>query len=370
LKQPSKHIRVIISGGGTGGHVFPAISIADEIKRRSSGAEILFVGALNRMEMDRVPAAGYKIIGLPVSGFRRKLTLNNLPVLWNLLRSTMMARKIIGDFRPDVIVGVGGYASAPVLRSAARKGIPVLIQEQNSYAGITNKLLARRVNKICVAYEHMERYFPKNKIVITGNPVRNLLLSEKLRHDGIKYFGLNDDMPVLLVVGGSLGAGTINEAMLEGSDKLVKSNVQVIWQTGKYYYGSIKEKMQQLEHSNIHVYDFISRMELAYNVADLLVSRAGAISISEICLMGKASILVPSPNVAEDHQTRNAMALVEENAAVMIKDTEAKQKLVSEALQLITDEKACNDLSKNSLRLAKPEATSRIVDEVYKLINV
>jgi UDP-N-acetylglucosamine--N-acetylmuramyl-(pentapeptide) pyrophosphoryl-undecaprenol N-acetylglucosamine transferase len=367
LKQ-SDTIRIIIGGGGTGGHIFPALSIADEIMRRSPTAEILFVGALNRMEMEKVPAAGYKITGLPVSGFKRNLSLKNLRVLWNLLRSIIRARKIVIRFNPDLVIGVGGYASGPILRSAARRGIPTLIQEQNSYAGMTNKLLARRVRKICVAYSHMERYFPKEKLVLTGNPVRTLIKSEKQRHDAVKYFELEENRPVLLVLGGSLGAGTINEAMLEEALLIGSHEVQVIWQTGKNYFESVQNKLSGYIHKNIHVYDFISRMDLAYNIADLVISRAGAISISEICLMGKASILVPSPNVAEDHQTKNAMALVEEEAAILIKDSEAKQDLIPRALMLIADTGACNKLSKNSQRLAKPEATSRIVDEAFKLL--
>lgn len=320
--------------------------------------------------MERVPAAGYKIIGLPVSGFQRRLTLKNVVVLWDLMLSIFMARRIINDFKPLIAIGVGGYASGPVLRSATRRGIPALIQEQNSYAGVTNKLLAKRARKICVAYENMERYFPKDKIVITGNPVRNLIISDRLREEGLKYFDLNDKLPVLLVIGGSLGARTINEAMLEGLERLSKSEIQVVWQTGGYYYESIQQKLSLTAHKNVHVHNFISRMDLAYNVASLLISRAGAISISEICVTGRASILVPSPNVAEDHQTKNAMALVDEKAAVMVKDKDAKQQLVSKALELIENLEFCDVLAANSKRLAKPDATSRIVDEVFKLLEV
>jgi UDP-N-acetylglucosamine--N-acetylmuramyl-(pentapeptide) pyrophosphoryl-undecaprenol N-acetylglucosamine transferase len=368
LKQPDD-IRIIISGGGTGGHIFPALAIADEIMRRKPETDILFVGALGRMEMEKVPAAGYKIIGLPVSGFQRKLSLKNLLVIWNLLRSIVKAGKIISDFQPDVVIGVGGYASGPVLRTAASRGIPTLIQEQNSYAGITNKLLARKASTICVAYHYMEKYFPVGKIHLTGNPVRTFNISEKLRHDGLKYFDLRDRIPVILVIGGSLGAATINEAMLNGTTMLIKQQVQVIWQTGKYYINSVQKSMLAIDHENIRIYDFISRMDLAYNVADLVISRAGAISISEICLVGKASILVPSPNVAEDHQTKNAKALLGENAAEMISDKDAKEQLVLRALELVTDHARCHSLSINSKRLAKPDATSRIVDEVFKLIE-
>jgi UDP-N-acetylglucosamine--N-acetylmuramyl-(pentapeptide) pyrophosphoryl-undecaprenol N-acetylglucosamine transferase len=369
LKQQSEHIKVLISGGGTGGHIFPAISIADEIKRRLPDSKILFVGARDRMEMEKVPAAGYKIIGLPVSGFQRKLTLKNFTVLWNLLRSVIMARRIIFDFKPTIAIGVGGYASGPVIRRAARSGIPTLIQEQNSYAGVTNRLLAKKVKKICVAYKNMGRYFPQDKIIITGNPVRNLVISEKLKVESLKYFNLVDNKPVLLVIGGSLGARTINEAMLDGIEKLNKSGIQVIWQTGSFYSDSIQQKLSMIEHRNIHACAFITRMDLAYNVADLVISRAGAISISELCVTGRASILVPSPNVAEDHQTKNAMALVDEKAAEMIRDMDAKQQLVSKALELIEKPELCSILAANSKRLAKPDATSHIVDEVMKLLE-
>jgi UDP-N-acetylglucosamine--N-acetylmuramyl-(pentapeptide) pyrophosphoryl-undecaprenol N-acetylglucosamine transferase len=369
LKKQHENMRILISGGGTGGHIFPAISIADEIIRRLPQAEILFVGAVDRMEMDKVPAAGYKIIGLPVSGFQRKITLKNVKVFWNLFRSVIIARRIVRDFKPAIAIGVGGYASGPVLRSAANRGIPTLIQEQNSYAGVTNKLLAKKVLKICVAYEHMEQFFPKMKLVHTGNPVRNLNLSEKHREDGFKFFNLKTDKPVLLVIGGSLGARTINEAIIGDLKKLNDSGIQVIWQTGSYYYDQIQKELAIIDHKYIHVHDFISRMDLAYNVANLVISRAGAISISELCVTGKASVLVPSPNVAEDHQTKNALALVEEKAAVMIKDSDAKQKLVNKALELISKPEECDLLAANSKRLAKPEATARIVDEVFKLVE-
>jgi UDP-N-acetylglucosamine--N-acetylmuramyl-(pentapeptide) pyrophosphoryl-undecaprenol N-acetylglucosamine transferase len=369
LKPLPENIKILISGGGTGGHIFPAISIADEIKRRLPKAEFLFVGAADRMEMEKVPAAGYKIIGLPVSGFKRHLTLKNFKVLWNLFRSIIIARRIIKDYKPAVVIGVGGYASGPVLRSAANTGIPTVIQEQNSYAGVTNKLLAKKVLKIFVAYDKMERYFPKDKLVITGNPVRNLVISEKLKEEGYSFFGLDKNLPVLLVVGGSLGARTINEAMMDGLDLLDKSKAQVVWQTGGYYFETIKQKMEGLTYKNIHVHDFIYRMDLAYNVADLVISRAGAISISELCLTGKASVLVPSPNVAEDHQTKNAMALVDKKAAVMIKDIDAKQNLVPNAIHLISDLNACKELAANSKKLARPDATSHIVNEIFKILE-
>jgi len=369
LRKQHDNMNILISGGGTGGHIFPAISIADELRRRYPQAEILFVGAKKRMEMERVPAAGYNIIGLPITGFQRKLTFRNFLVGWNLLVSIIKARKIIKEFKPVIAIGVGGYASGPVLRSAARMGIPTLLQEQNSYAGVTNKLLAKKATKICVAYKNMDRYFPKEKIVLTGNPVRNFVISDALNREGLDYFKLNNNLPVLLVIGGSLGARTINEAMLLGIEKLARSKIQVIWQTGKIYFESVKQKLLSTDCKNIHVFDFISRMELAYNVADLLISRAGAISISEICVTGRASVLVPSPNVAEDHQTKNAMALVEEHAAVLVTDKDAREKLIDMALDLINKPDVCRQLSSNSKRLAKPDATIKIVDEVVNILN-
>lgn len=366
---PDEQIRIIISGGGTGGHIFPAISIADEIKRRNKDAAILFVGAMGRMEMERVPAAGYEIKGLPVSGFQRKLTLKNLEVLINAWRSLKISRKILNDFRPDIAIGVGGYASGPLLRSASGMGVPTLLQEQNSYAGVTNKLLAKRAEKICVAYSDMERYFPAEKIVFTGNPVRNIQLSDELKVEGVKHFNLTNKNPVILVVGGSLGARTINRAILNQIERLIGANVQVIWQTGKIYYSGIIERVKNKDLSNIKIFDFISRMDLAYNVADVMISRAGAISISEICLTGIAAVLVPSPNVAEDHQTKNAMALVNQKAALMIKDAEAEEKLVPKVLEIIGDRRLIEELAKNSLKLAKPDSTQQIVDEVFKIIE-
>lgn len=370
MKTKGKNIRVMISGGGTGGHIFPAVSIADELMRVNKETEIQFVGAIGRMEMERVPAAGYRIEGLPVRGFQRKLTLKNIKVLWDAYRSTRIARKMVRDFKPDIAIGVGGYASGPLLRSAANLQVPTLLQEQNSYAGVTNKLLAKKARKICVAYKNMDRFFPGEKIVLTGNPVRKIEISSALKKEAYAHFGLKEDLPVLLVVGGSLGARTLNDAMLKNYDALVATKVQVVWPTGKYYYKEMTEKIKGREKANIKVIDFVSRMDLAYNVSDLMISRSGAISISEICLTGKASILVPSPNVAEDHQTKNAMALVEENAALMVKDAEAEDKMISMALELIYDKSKLEDLSKNSLKMARPDATARIVDEVYKILNV
>ena len=369
MKQLNKNIKVIISGGGTGGHIFPAISIADELKRRNENIQILFVGAENRMEMERVPAAGYEIKGLPVSGLQRKLTFKNIVVLINLFKSIHIANKIVKEFKPDVAIGVGGYASGPIIRSAARKGIPTLLQEQNSYAGITNKLLAKRASKICVAYDNMEKYFPKEKIVLTGNPVRNIPISDPLRKEGMNHFMLSPELPVLVVVGGSLGARTINEAILNKIDFLKEQNIQILWQTGKYYYDEIQKKMNSKIPKNIHILDFISRMDLAYNVADVIISRAGAISISEICLTGRAAILLPSPNVAEDHQTKNALALVEKKAAIMIADKDAKNELTKKVMELFARSELREELSENAKKLAMPNSTSLIVDEVNNLIE-
>lgn len=369
MKKLDTHIRIIISGGGTGGHIFPAISIADELKRRDANTEILFVGALGRMEMERIPAEGYKIIGLPVTGLQRKFTLKNFQVIINLFKSQKMAKKIINEFKPQIVIGVGGYASWPILHAAAKTGVPALIQEQNSYAGISNRLLAKKVSKVCVAYKGMDKYFPEDKIVNTGNPVRNIQISGTLQKEGFEYFSLKENTLVLLVIGGSLGARTINESISKNINLLENSNFQIIWQTGKKYFEEINKRGNKIAGSNIHIYDFISRMDLAYNVADLVISRAGAISISELCLTGRPSILVPSPNVAEDHQTKNAMALVKESAAIMITDKNAEKELISKALELMNNDKLRTELSVNIKALAKPDSTSRIVDEVYKLIK-
>lgn len=367
--DPKNNLKVIISGGGTGGHIFPALSIAGEIKERIPDAELLFVGALGRMEMERIPSAGYKIIGLPVRGLKRKFTFENVKVLSDFLKSRKKAKAILKDFCPDVVVGVGGYASAPVLNAAAKMKIPALLQEQNSYAGVTNKMLAKKASVICVAYDNMERYFPAEKIVKTGNPVRKIDIDDKLKREAIEYFNLKPDKPVLFIMGGSLGAGTINQSLLKHIDLLAASNLEVIWQTGKYYYDDIKQQLLENPPENVKILDFVSRMDLAYNAADLIVSRAGALSLSEICLVGKPSLLVPSPNVAEDHQTKNALALVERNAAIMIKDSEAGEKLVDTACKLILEKGKLKELSENALKLAKPNATSGIVDELLKLIS-
>jgi len=360
-------MRVIISGGGTGGHIFPAISIAKKIQEVMPKAEILFVGADGRMEMEKVPAAGYKIIGLPVSGMKRGFNLKNISVLMKLLRSLKMAKKIINNFKPDVVVGVGGYASGPLLYQATKMGIPSVIQEQNSYAGLTNKLLSKKVNKICVAYDGMEKYFPADKIIKTGNPIREEII--KLAHtrmDGIEYFNLNSNLKTVLVIGGSLGARTINLSVSNSLNMLNQYNIQIIWQTGKTYFNTAK--MQSLGYKNVRVHEFIYDMDIAYATADLIISRAGAITISELCQLGKPSILIPSPNVAEDHQTKNAMALVELGAAEMMTDDEAIGSLMVKALNILNDEKKMKDLSVNIKKLAIPNATDLIVKQVLSLV--
>lgn len=364
--------RVIVSGGGTGGHIFPAISIANAVRERWPGAEILFVGALGRMEMERVPAAGYRIIGLPVAGFDRKNLLKNISVGWQLFKSMRQARQIVKDFRPDVAVGVGGYASGPLLKAAADAGVPTLLQEQNSYAGVTNKMLAKRAEVICVAYDGMERFFPKEKIVLTGNPCRQeLVITEQKRSEGYHFFGLDPARKTILMVGGSLGARTLNESIVAAFNKLGESDdLQVIWQCGKYYY----EEMQQLQRNgkipaNVHLFDFLSRMDYAYAVADLVISRAGAGSISELSLLRKAVILVPSPNVAEDHQTHNAEALVRKDAALMVPDRLAAERLFDEAIRLVRDESRLQELSRNIAALAQPDSAGRIVDEIAKMLK-
>lgn len=362
--------KFIISGGGTGGHIFPAISIANALKAKLPEAEFLFVGAENRMEMQRVPAAGYQIVGLPVSGFDRKHLLRNVRTLLNLWKSMGKARRIVKEFKPQVAVGVGGYASGPLLRAAAALGVPTLIQEQNSYAGVTNKLLAAKAEKICVAYQGMEKFFPADKILLTGNPVRqDLLAAKNLRDEALAYYGMESDKPVMLITGGSLGAGTINRSLLAAVDTLEESGVQVLWQTGKYYYQNILSSLEGKTLKNVRVTEFIDRMDYAYAMADLIVSRAGASSISELCLLGKAVILVPSPNVAEDHQTKNALALVNEDAAVMVRDAEALEKLVPTALELIAQPQRLDVLRTNIQKLAQYDSASRIADEVIKLIE-
>ena len=363
-----KELRVIISGGGTGGHIFPAVSIANAIKALRPDAKILFVGALGRMEMQRVPAAGYEIKGLPICGFDRKNLLKNFKVLYKIWKSQRMAKQIIKDFQPQVAVGVGGYASGPTLNKAAAMGIPCLIQEQNSYAGVTNKLLAKKAEKICVAYEGMERFFPAEKIILTGNPVRQALLDTTIsREDAIKSFGLDPAKKTILLVGGSLGAKTINESVLQHLDIVKSSDVQFIWQTGKYYSAAIAEQLKGQDIPNLKVTDFISDMGAAYKAADLVISRAGASSISEFCLIGKPVILVPSPNVAEDHQTKNALALSTRDAAIYVKDASAPSTLLELAVKTVNDEAKLKSLSENVLKLALPDSADIIAKEVIKL---
>lgn len=366
----SQGIKIIISGGGTGGHIFPAISIANAIKKKVPEAEILFVGAEGRMEMQRVPAAGYEIKGLPICGFDRKNLLKNISVLFKIWKSQRMAKKIIKDFKPMAAVGVGGYASGPTLNQCAAMGIPCLIQEQNSYAGVTNKLLAKKAEKICVAYEGMERFFPADKIILTGNPVRQAILDTKLtREEAIKQFGLDPSKKTILFVGGSLGARTINESILRHLDLLENGDVQVIWQTGKYYSAQIAEELKKAnkEYPMLKVTDFIRDMGAAYKAADLVISRSGASSISEFCLIGKPVILVPSPNVAEDHQTKNTMALVNKDAALYVKDAEAPDTLLQLAINTVKDAARLSSLSENIKKLGLKDSADIIADEVIKL---
>lgn len=363
-----KELRIIISGGGTGGHIFPAVSIANAIKAKYPDAKILFVGALGRMEMQRVPAAGYEIKGLPICGFDRKHLLKNISVLFKIWKSQRMAKKIIKDFKPTAAVGVGGYASGPTLNVCASKGIPCLIQEQNSYAGVTNKLLAKKADKICVAYDGMERFFPADKIIKTGNPVRqNVLETSITQEEARKQFGLEPDKKTILLVGGSLGARTINESVLGNLDKIKDSGIQFIWQTGKYYNAAINEQLKGKEIPNLKVLDFVSDMGAAYKAADLVISRAGASSISEFCLIGKPVILVPSPNVAEDHQTKNAMALVNKDAAIYVKDSEAPSVLIDKAISIANNEQKLSELSNNIKKLGYKNSADVIADEVVKL---
>lgn len=367
-----KELRVIISGGGTGGHIFPAVSIANAIRELRPDAKILFVGALGRMEMQRVPQAGYEIKGLPIRGFFRPLWKPaNIGVALDYLKSKRMAKQILRDFHPQVAVGVGGYASSAALGAANSLGIPTLLQEQNSYAGLANKNLAAKASKICVAYEGMERFFPADKIMLTGNPVRQQLLDTKVtREEALKTFNLSPDKKTILLVGGSLGARTINESVLNHLDEIRESGLQFIWQTGKYYSAQIAETLKQKgQPDNLRVLDFISDMAAAYRAADLVISRAGASSISEFCLIGKAVILVPSPNVAEDHQTKNALALVHKDAALYVKDAEAKDQLIPLAIKTVVDDARLKTLSDNVLKLALPDSAKIIAQEVLKLAN-
>lgn len=367
-----KEYRIIVSGGGTGGHIFPALSIADAIKRKYPAAKILFVGADNRMEMQRVPDAGYEIVGLPIAGFDRKNLLKNIKVLWLILKSQRMAKKIIKDFAPQVAVGVGGYASGPTLKMAASMNIPTLIQEQNSYAGVTNKILAKKAKVICVAYDGMERFFPHEKIKLTGNPVRKSLIDMRSnRSEALRGMGIEEGKKCVLIVGGSLGARSINESIVAQLE-LIKANsdIQFVWQTGKLYFEEMKQRVAAAgKPENLTITDFVSNMADALSAADLVVSRAGAGSISEFALLGKAVILVPSPNVSEDHQTKNAMALVEKDAAIYVADANAKEELVAKAIETVRDESKIASLEENIEKMGRPNAAEEIAEEVMMLAD-
>ena len=362
--------KFIVSGGGTGGHIFPALSIADGLRNRFPDCEILFVGAEGKMEMERVPAAGYQIVGLPVAGFHRGELWRNLAFIPRLIHSLLKAKKVVKDFHPDVVIGVGGYASGPVLRVAENLGIPTVLQEQNSFAGVTNKILGKKANKICVAYEKMERFFPEDKIVFTGNPIRKGLEAIALKSPEAKeYFNLVADQQVILIVGGSLGARVLNQSVLAELELIRRSDVLVIWQTGKYYFQDIQKQLNANPVSNIRLLEFIPRMDLAYSLADVMISRAGAGTISELCAVGAAAILVPSPNVSEDHQTFNALSLVEKQAAILVKDSAAVEDLIPAALALLKNREKCLNLSANIRKLATPNATSDIVEVIATLLN-
>jgi len=367
----SKHLnKIIISGGGSGGHIFPAVAIANKIKENYPNSDILFVGAEGKMEMEKVPQAGYKIIGLPIRGIQRKLTLKNLSVPFKLISSLWKARKIIKEFKPDVAIGVGGYASAATLKMAAMAKVPTLVQEQNSFPGITNKWLAKDAKKICVAYDGLDRFFSKSKLVKTGNPVRNEVVQiEGKRDQAFEFFGLDKTKKTVLVIGGSLGAGTINISFKENITQLIENDIQVIWQCGKGYIKNLSIFNNELNSDLVYLSDFIYKMDLAYAAADIIVSRAGAMSISELCLISKPTILVPSPNVSEDHQTKNAMALVHENAAVLIKDNEAKEKLISQVIELVNDNETKDSLSANINKLGISDAADRILKEIESIVQ-
>ena len=360
--------KIIIGGGGTGGHVFPAISIAQALRKKSPGIRILFVGAQNKLEMEKVPDAGFEIEGLPVSGFQRRLSWKNVVFFLNLWQSMRKSAKIIRDFQPDLAVGVGGYASGPILRAAASRNVPIVLQEQNSYAGVTNRLLAKKAKKIFVAYEGMEKYFPGDRILLTGNPVRSDILdTAEKKEEGFRLFGIKPGKAVVLVIGGSLGAGTINRSIMKGLN-LFGEDVQLIWQTGKYYYDEMREATRERAGENVSLYPFIGNMDYAFSVADVIISRAGAGTISELALVGKPVILVPSPNVAEDHQTKNAMALVKKNAALHIRDKDAETELVSTCISLLEDKGLRQELSENISKLALPDSADHIADEILKMI--
>lgn len=374
-------LRVIISGGGTGGHIFPALSIADKLKELNPETEILFVGAAGRMEMEKVPAAGYRIEGLPMAGLQRKLTLSNLALPFKVLKSISMAKKLIREFKPDIAIGVGGYASAPLLWAAGRLGVPTLIQEQNGYAGLTNKIVGKKAKSICVAYDGMERFFPADRIVFSGNPIRKEIVpaTEEMRKEAMEFYGLDPQKKHIFIVGGSLGSGTLNNAMKKWiSDGCPGGDgIEIIWQCGKFYKPSVDAFMKEAEAAGlggavlkqIQHSDFIKRMDLAYAAADVVISRSGASSVSELCAAHKATIFVPSPNVAEDHQTHNAMALVNKDAAVLVKDAEAVEKLLPAACALTENPERIAQLEKNIAVLAKTDAAMTIAEEVYRVIK-
>ena len=373
-----RKLRVMISGGGTGGHIFPALSIADKLKELNPETEILFVGAEGRMEMEKVPAAGYEIVGLPIAGLQRKLTLSNLALPFKIVKSILMARKTLKEFKPEIVIGVGGYASAPLLWTAGLLGIPTLIQEQNGFAGLTNKIVAKKAKSICVAYEGMERFFPADRIVLSGNPIRKDIVpaTEQMKEEAYRFYGLDPQKKHIFVVGGSLGSGTLNNAMKKWiSDGCPGgSDIEIIWQCGKYYKKSVDAFMEEAKASGkpvkgIQHSDFIMRMDLAYAAADIVISRSGASSVSELCAAHKAVIFVPSPNVTEDHQTHNAMALVNKDAGMIVKDSEAVENLMKTACGLIGDSEKIAMMEKNIVKLAKSDAAMTIVDEVYKILG-
>jgi UDP-N-acetylglucosamine--N-acetylmuramyl-(pentapeptide) pyrophosphoryl-undecaprenol N-acetylglucosamine transferase len=362
--------RVVISGGGTGGHIFPAVAIADEIKRRNPNAEILFVGAIGKMEMEKVPAAGYEIVGLNIVGFQRKFTFKNFLLPFKIIASLLNARKILKEFEPQVVIGVGGFASGPTLQAATYLNIPTLVQEQNSFPGKTNKILSKKVTKICTAYGGLDKFFPADKIIETGNPVRSEMVQiEGKREEAFQFYNLDATKKTMLIIGGSLGARTLNESLLPFVKELQAKNIQVLWQCGSFYYDTLKTQIDELDMTGINMVKFINRMDLAYALADVVISRAGAISVSELCLIKKPTILVPSPNVAEDHQTKNAMALVNKKAAILVKDIESKINLIPTVIELLANENEQTNLISAISLLGKPNATASIVDEIEKIVK-
>jgi UDP-N-acetylglucosamine--N-acetylmuramyl-(pentapeptide) pyrophosphoryl-undecaprenol N-acetylglucosamine transferase len=368
--KKNKPYRIILSGGGTGGHIFPAIAIADELRAIDPSVEILFVGATGKMEMDKVPRAGYKIIGLPVSAFHRRFSVKNLMFPFRLLASMFKAAKVISGFKPDLVIGTGGFASGPILRVAARKGIATLIQEQNSFPGITNRLLAHKVGRICVAYPSMDRYFPTDKVVLTGNPVRpDLQIPESRKQEALTYFNISNQLPVILIFGGSQGARTLNRSLLAHIDKLTGSSVEIIWQTGTAFFSSAMNAVRDHNARNIKVLEFIHEMNYAYALASLVVCRSGAITLSELSLLGKPAILVPLPSAAEDHQSKNAQAYVDAGAAILVKDDEAPASLVDTMLTLVADQTVLSEMSAKMVQFARPDAVKRIAAEALKLIT-